>query len=220
MTGDPRRRESGGRERDAGGNGSGNSDSQATRERLVDAFTKVASERGYARTTVGDVVAAADLPEHVFFVHFTDTRQCLSAAHDAFFERLVGEVGEAVDPEDEWPLRVRDAVAAAVEFFEETTSRARFFAVEALAAGPSLLERQHAALDRMVALLREGRLQSPAAAGLPELTEPILVGGAAFLVRVSLLAEERLGGGELARELVEILLSPYLGRQQAKRISG
>ena len=53
MTGDPRRREADGREREAGENGSGNPESQAQRERLINAFTKVASERGYGSTEVG-----------------------------------------------------------------------------------------------------------------------------------------------------------------------
>lgn len=203
MTGDPRRREAGKRER----------------ERLVNAFTKVASERGYEQTSVGQVAAVAGLPRSTFYVHFASKRQCLSAAHDAFFGRLLDEVASAVDDEQEWPLRVKAAVAAALEFVDETARRSRFFAIDVLVAGPLIVERHSSALGRAEPLLREGREHFPEAADLPELTEVVLIGGAAFLLCRSLLAEERLRVSRLATEMVEMLLVPYVGRGEARRIA-
>jgi AcrR family transcriptional regulator len=220
VTGDPRRREVGGRERSAGENGSGNPESQAQRKRLIDAFTKVAAERGYLQTTVNEVAASAGVPRSAFYAHFADKRQCLSAAHDAFFDRLLAEAASAVDGDREWPLRVRDAVAATLEFVGETASRARFFAIEVLVAGPLIAERHASALNRVVPMLREGRVHCPAAADLPELTEPMLIGGAAFLIQSTLLAEEGLRVAQLEAELVEILLTPYVGGAEARRIAG
>lgn len=221
MTGDSRRREDGDRERTAGDNGSGNRDSPPNaRERLIDAFTKVAAERGFRETTVEDVAALAEVPDHAFYAHFANLRQCLGAAHDAYFERLVAETTAAIDPRKDWPTRVREAVGAVIDFVDETLSRSRFFAVEAAVAGPLVLERQSAALGRIVPLLREGREQSPAAAELPELIEPLLIGGAAFLIQDSLLAERELRSQGLESEVVEILLTPYVGRREARRIAG
>jgi AcrR family transcriptional regulator len=220
VTGDPRRRKSGGRERDVGGNGTGSPESQAQRERLINAFTRVASERGYSETTAADVATVAGLPDNVFYEHFESKRQCLSAAHDAFFGRMMSEAADAIDPDDDWPTRVRDGVTAMLEFVDETFSRARFFAVEALAAGPLILERQAAEIERVVPMLREGRRRYPAAADLPELTELLLVGGAAYVVRASLLSEGPLPVKRLETELVEILLGPYLGSDEARRVAG
>lgn len=221
MTGDPRRREVGGRELGAGGKGSGNSEPQAKRQRLIDAFTKVASERGYAQTSVSQIATAAGLDDSDFYEHFADKRQCLSAAHDAFFERLLAEAAAAIDPQQGWPWRVRDAVGAVLEFVEETASRARFFAIEALVAGPLIMERHVSAVDQVVPKLREGRVRYPAAAELPDMTETLLISGAASLVYQRLLAEERLRPDDgLEAELVEILLTPYVGRQEARRIAG
>lgn len=218
MTGDPRRRQVGGRERSAGENGSG-SPPQAQRKRLIDAFIKVAAERGYAQTEVSEVAVVAGLSPDDFHAHFANKRECLSAAHDAFFGRLLAETAAAVDRDREWPLQVRDAVGAALEFVEETASRARFFTVEVLVAGPLMVERYASALEHVVPLLREGRKHFPAAAGMPEMTEPVLIGGVAFLVQRYLLAEERLRLARLEPELVEILLTPYVGREEAKRIA-
>ncbi len=187
--------------------------------RLIDAFTKVAAERGYARTTINEVTAAAGVPRSVFYSHFANKRQCLGAAHDAFIDRLLAEAIDSLDRDQEWPLRVRDGVIAALEFVGETASRARFFAVDVLVAGPVMAERHASALERMVPILREGREHLPEANLLPAVTEPVLIGGAAYLVYTSLLAEERLAVPELASELVEILLTPYLGRDDARRIA-
>lgn len=219
MTGDPRRREPGSRERETGENGSGNPESQAQRERLINAFTKVASERGYGGATAEAVAAAAGLPEEVFYEHFEGKRQLLGAAHDTFFSRLIDETASGVDDAHEWPLRVKQAVVAMLEFLGETSTRARFFTVEALTAGPLVLERQAAELERVVPMLREGRDHFPEAADLPALTESVLVGGVAYLLRGSLLAEGPLPVERLETELVEVLLTPYLGSSEASRIA-
>jgi AcrR family transcriptional regulator len=186
---------------------------------LINAFTKVASERGYGRTSAEDVATAAGLPERLFYEHFENVRQCLGAAHDSFFGRLIDETASGVDERHEWPVRVKEAVTSMLEFIGETEIRARFFTVEALAAGPLILERQAAELERVVPMLREGREHSPEAADLPALTESILVGGAAYLVRGSLLTEGPLPVERLETELVEVLLTPYVGRREAGRIA-
>jgi AcrR family transcriptional regulator len=220
VTGDSRRRKPGARERKVGDNGHGNRESQSQRERLINAFTKIASERGWAETTVAEVAAAAGTTEAEFHRNFANLRQCLSAAHDAFFSRLTAEVEAAVDDVDEWPYRVREAVAATLEFVEETAPQARFFAVDALFAGPMILERENSELERVVPLMREGRERSPSASGLPPLTEPILVSGAACLLRGALLGEGPIPLERYRAELVEVLLSPYVGPAEATRIAG
>lgn len=200
-------------------NGDVHGDSLAERRRLIDAFTKIASEKGYAGTTVNEVAAAADLPRSAFFEHFSSKRQCLSAAYDAFFERLVAETKQNMDTDGEWPFQVKAAVGAGLGFVAETATRSRFFAVDALVAGPVILERYLAAMNRIVPLLREGREHSPLDGELPELIEPVLIGGIAGLLSGSLLDEDLTTLATLESELVEMLLTPYIGRDEAKRVA-
>jgi AcrR family transcriptional regulator len=200
-------------------NGSARGGSDAQRERLIDAFTKTASERGYAKTTVREVAAIAGVPRAAFYNHFSGKHQCLSAAYDAFVERLVEEAQQATEKGEEWPLQVKEAVAAALSFVAETATRARFFAIEAPAAGPVIFERHIAAIARVVFLLRSGREHYPKAADLPELTEQVLVSGAASQVGSALLSEEHTRLPSLETDLVELLLTPYLGRDEARRIA-
>jgi hypothetical protein len=143
----------------------------------------------------------------------------LSAAYDSFVERMFDEVEQASAADEEWPLRVKQAVAAALGFVAETATRARFFAVEAPAAGPVMLDRYIVAAARVVLLLRSGRERYPKAADLPEMTEQILVFGIACLISSALLSEEPARLPSLEQEVVEILLTPYLGRDEARRIA-
>jgi AcrR family transcriptional regulator len=187
---------------------------------LIDAFTKIAAERGFANATIREISAEADVSERVFHRYFPTKGHCLGAAYDAFLERLMEQVEEAAGPGLDWPARVKAAATAALVFVSETSSRARFFAVEAPSAGPLILDRHVTAVSRIVLLLRAGRQYRPEAAGLPELTEPVLIGGAASLIGALLLREEHSGLLDLESGLVEVLLTPYLGSEGARKVAG
>lgn len=184
------------------------------RERLVDAFTKVAAERGYAATSVEDVAAEAGLPPATFDAHFRDMRQCLLAAYDHFYDCLITEVEDAMDLGAPWRSQVEAGVRAALGFVFESAGVARLFAVEALAVGPPAIERYTVAIERIVALLRLGRGRSAEAAALPPLTEAVLVAGTVSLVSAALLAEEEASLPELESQLVDVLLLPYRGSER------
>jgi AcrR family transcriptional regulator len=181
---------------------------------------RTAPELGYGNTTVAEVATAAGMPSEAFYEHFSSKHQVLSAAYDAFVDRMFDEVEQASRADEEWPLRVKQGVAATLGFIAETATRARFFAVEAPAAGPVMLDRYIVAAARVVLLLRSGRERYPKAADLPEMTEQILVFGIACLISSALLTEEPTRLPSLEQEVVEILLTPYLGREEARRIAG
>lgn len=189
------------------------------RRQLIDSFTKIAAERGFAKATIRAISAEAGLPERVFHQHFPTKGHCLGAAYDSFLERLMEQVEEAASPGLDWPWRVKAAAAAALVFVSETSSRARFFAVEAPSAGPLILDRHVSAVSRIVILLRAGRQYHPGAAELPELTEPVLIGGVASLIGALLLSEEHAALLDLEAGLVEVLLTPYLGQEGARRVA-
>jgi AcrR family transcriptional regulator len=201
-------------------NSDGNAESDGQRERLIDAFMRTAPELGYGNTTVTEVAAAAGVPGDAFYDHFSSKHQLLSAAYDTFVDRMFDEVGHASRAGEDWPVRVKQAVAAGLAFIAETATRARFFAVEAPAAGPLMFDRYIVAAARVAFALRGGRDRYPKAADLPDMTEQILVFGTACLVSSALLSEEPTRLASLESELVEILLTPYLGRDEARRIAG
>src|SRR4051812_38656261 len=141
------------------------------RERFVGAIAKAASEYGYAKLTVEQVLRYAGLPRAAFDAHFANREQALIAAQDAFLDRLLLDVLSACDSPVAWPLRVRAGLEAILSSLVEADRLARAFAVEAAAASLAAAERQFAALDQFAAMLREGRRHCPDAASLPDATE-------------------------------------------------
>ena len=80
------------------------------RGRLEKAAMELFQERGYARTTVGDIAERAGLTERTFFRYFTDKREVLFSGSKELEQAIVARVVSA--PEDAGPFEV---VASAVE---------------------------------------------------------------------------------------------------------
>jgi AcrR family transcriptional regulator len=199
------------------GNGSQLPDGQ--RERLIAAVAKAAAEHGYAGLTIERITGYAGLDREVFDAHFESREQSLLAAQEVFLERLVWEAAGACEGPGPWPLRLRAGLRAVLSTLIEGAALARVLTVEADAAGLALGEGRLVAIEDFARLMRNGRRDYPAAAPLPEVTERLLVGGAASLVLQRLLREEPAATPTLEAELTELLLIPYLGREEARRIA-
>lgn len=190
-----------------------------SRERLLEAIGKVAAERGYAELSVERIARAAGVSVEEYHRHFDSEDQGLLAAFDAFVADLEREVAAACAVEPRWTLKVRAAVAVLVDALAESAALARVFAVEAVAGSLAFAERQTALLDRFAALLAEGRRVHPRGAGLPEMTERALVGGAASIVCKHLLHEDADELRALGPQLTEFLLIPFLDLAEARRVA-
>lgn len=189
------------------------------RRRLIDAFTKLAGESGFECATGVEVADRAGLPATSFYEHFPTELLCLIAAHDAFFELLKDTVMDAIDPEDEWPAMVSSAVVACLQCLAESDRHARLFVVEAVRAGPAILERRFTYTAHLAEGLRRGRTHFPNTESLAETTEWALVAGALACVTSRLLAEQASCLPSMGAELTEFLLVPYLGPQRAAEVA-
>lgn len=118
--------------------------SSRSRERLVEAATRLFAERGYRDTSVQAIAEAAGISRGSIFWHFGSKEGLLSAVAESAFRRweietLAGDVGEARGIE-----AVRRALASHRRFLREETDLLRLFYVlmfEALGPRPELVER-------------------------------------------------------------------------------
>jgi AcrR family transcriptional regulator len=189
------------------------------RARLVAAIAKAVAEHGYAGWKIEHVTGYSGVSQDIFEAHFDSKERALVAAQDAFLERLWLDALHACEETEEWPVQVRTALEAILSSLAEASALARVFAVEAGGASLAAAERQFAALDQFAALLRRGRRHYPAAESLPAATERALVGGVASIVSAHLLMEDPQAIPLLETELVELLLIPYLGEGEARRVA-
>src|SRR5687767_14162175 len=83
------------------------------RIRVMQGFTTAVAERGYAATTIADIVAAARVSKRTFYEHFPDKEACLLAAYQASGDRLALLLREAgQQPGADWRDRVNALVTA------------------------------------------------------------------------------------------------------------
>jgi AcrR family transcriptional regulator len=189
------------------------------RERLIAGLAEAVAENGYAGTTIAHITRHAAVSRRTFYEHFNSKDECFVAAYDSVMAELRQRVGEAFDQEEEWPRAVRAGIAAMLEFLVAEPHLARLSMVEALVAGPVVVERYDAAIQSLVpyfAAGREGR--SPEVlAGLSPATEEALVGGMVSLISRRIFADRTEELVSLLPDLVEFTLTPYLGSAEAAK---
>jgi AcrR family transcriptional regulator len=189
------------------------------RERLLAAVAETLAEFGYAGLTVERVVAVADLPPASFEANFDDSRAAVVAAQEFFFERFIALLLHVCAAQQEWPLKVKVAIGASLDFAAASPAQALLLDLDALTADRSIARRAIEAKDRLASLLAEGRRHSDHGAELPSLTEQGIVAALAGTVSPRLIAGEARHLPELAPQLVQIALLPYLGREEAARVA-
>ena len=177
------------------------------RERILDAVADVTSLAGYAEMSVEDIIVTAGVSRRTFYDNFKDKEEAFLAAYDAIVLQLVARVQEAFDAATTFPARVRDCLAAFLQFMAGEPRYAELGIVEVLRRR---LKRDPAAergdASGFAALIRTaGRgaeRRRPAAA--PDLTAETIIGGVYEVVYSRVLAGR---GGEARRPAAG--LSPY-----------
>lgn len=190
------------------------------RERLIAGLTQALYEVGYQKTTVSIIGQRAAVSKSDFYKHFESKDDCFIAAYDTAVERLrecVGKACETVAGEP-WPLRVSVALEALLELSASEPALASIVLVEGLRAGRGVYDRYQRAIESFVGYLREGAPETPAGTEVPEATDEAVVGGVASLLGRRVLAGEADQLDQLFPEILEFVLSAYLGLEEARRI--
>lgn len=185
------------------------------RERLIAGTIAAVAEQGYRDTTVTDISAAAGVSRRTFYGYFSTKEECFLATFDILEEHLFTALKDAGEPNAAWAARVRARVAALLAFFAGNPDLVRFGLIAPPAAGGEMLERNREFLERLVDLLAadspEGRGYSAATAAERETLAGALT--AVLAAKVEAGEGERLA--EVAPELVELALVPFIGRRRA-----
>ena len=132
---------------------------------------------------------------------------------DSALARLQVAVLDACEREAQWPAKIAAAIHAALGFAAADPAAARTLTVDALAQGGYGVRRRQRAIEHYAELLGAGAPEDPRR---PAIAEEIAVSAIA-----SILTERVYAGAErelptLAPQLVEFVLIPYLGTEEAK----
>lgn len=191
------------------------------RERLIAGLAEAIAENGYSGTTIAHITRHAAVSRRTFYEHFSSKDECFVAAYATVMEQLQERVSAGFESTDDWPHAVRAGIAAMLEFLAAEPHLARLCMVEALVAGPVVVERYDAAIQSFVPYFQSGREGRPpeVLARLSPTTEEALVGGMVSLISRRIIAGKAEQLEELLPDLVEFTLTPYLGSAEAAKVA-
>lgn len=140
-------------------------------------------------------------------------------AFEAALARLQVAVEKASAGEQTWSAKAAAAVAATLEFAASDPGAAYVLTNEALARGAEGISRHERVIAYAAEQLATGRRLRPENANLPDITERALVGGLVMLIAQRLDQDKLDELPDATREMVEFVLTPYVGADEARRVA-
>jgi AcrR family transcriptional regulator len=173
------------------------------RARLLAAMGTVVAEKGYAATTVADVVRTAGVSRSTFYELFDSKEQCFLDAYREGVDELLQAVRDAVrEAPDDWRAQLRAGIRAYLDRLARTDNFARVYIDEIHAAGAAALEARAEGLRRFADRYHASFSQARAAD--PTLAEPHPDALYVLCAGTEQLAAERLRAGGDVRELEDV----------------
>jgi AcrR family transcriptional regulator len=184
------------------------------RERLVLGMVAAVADRGYAATTITDVVRHARVSRRTFYEHFADKEACFLAAYDAVSDAVLAGIAEAATHGATFQERILASVRAYLEALAAEPAIARVFTVDILGAGPAALARRRAVLRRFAAhiqaLVDDAIAEGAPAVRLGDRTALALVGAIHELVLATLEQDRGATLPELDRDVASLVSAVLL----------
>jgi AcrR family transcriptional regulator len=170
---------------------------ESQRGRLLLAIAQVVSEKGYAATTVADIVERASVSRTTFYEQFPDKESCFLEATQFGVEFVLGRMRDSwehlPEPQD-WRAHVRSDLTTYFEVLASEPAFARAIHVEWLSAGGAALERRAQILalftERTRRIHELARKQDRSIGKLPDEVFALHTGGMDELIREFLRTHE------------------------------
>ncbi len=190
------------------------------RGRLLGATVDVVEEVGYSHLTVAQVITRAKVSRKTFYDLFEDREDCFLAVFDEAVERIGALASEAYAEQSNWRDAVRAGLLAILSFMDDQPALARICIVDALGAGPRVLESRARVIERLKRVVADGE---PAAqrgsrsrkgqAG--DIAVEGVVGAALTVLHTRLLERSHAPLVNLLGPLMSLIVLPYKGSRAA-----
>lgn len=110
------------------------------RRRLMEGMAAAVAERGYADTTIADIVRHARVSRRTFYEQFDSKEACLLALYVAASERVIRAIAEAAETSADRETQIARATEAYLGRMQAHPVVTRALFLEILAAGPAGLQ--------------------------------------------------------------------------------
>jgi AcrR family transcriptional regulator len=154
---------------------------RSARERLLEGIAEAVAEKGYADTTIADIVAKARVSKRTFYQHFDGKEACFTALYVTASTRALMVLRDTVDTSVSWETQVERAITAYLATLSESPKRARTLYIEVLRMGDAGLQLRRAAHNRfadwIVEVLASQRAMSDASREMTVALARAVIGG-------------------------------------------
>jgi AcrR family transcriptional regulator len=182
-------------------------------ERAARAMAVVVAEKGYAQTTIDEVIARASMSASTFYANFAGKDDALLAAIDGAGAQAAAAVLPAFERNPDWPSAIRAAFGAFFDFLATRPALAHLLSVGVYGAGPTAIRRRARALAPLQELVARGGAERRPR---PTAIELEVFGGAVFGL---MYRQVRKSGPESLPALAPIgtylALTPFIGPEEA-----
>jgi AcrR family transcriptional regulator len=190
---------------------------EVQRARMLAATVAVVGELGYEKMSVARVTARAGVSRRTFYDLFEDREACFLAAFVDTVQCARALVYEAAAGEREWRGRVRVGLGALLGFFADEPLAGRVLVVDALKAGPVVLECRARLVQELIGVAEEGRGQVRGGRGVAPLTGEGVVGAVLAVVHARLSGRDPGSLTGLLNPLMAMIVRPYMGAAAADK---
>ncbi|MGO9488602.1 MAG: TetR/AcrR family transcriptional regulator [Solirubrobacteraceae bacterium] len=185
------------------------------RTRLIHAIAQVTYQKGYAETTVADVVTAAGVSRHVFYEHFSDKEHAFLEAQQYPAQHIFDECAAAYFGAPDWPTRVWSGLKALLELVVVNPAVSHLRLVECYAAGPAAARRAEDVTRSFTIFFEEGFATQPPGRQLPRLAAQAITGALFEIIQRHAVRAELKRLPLLLPQLTYIATAPFIGAEQA-----
>jgi AcrR family transcriptional regulator len=138
---------------------------ETIRRDLIGALAACVAEKGYAATTIADIVALARVSKRTFYEHFGSKEECLMALYGHVTSRLMEIIRSSGNAGQRFPQRIAEGVAAFLSALDSMPEFSRTLLVEMQAAGERAFRMRQETLRgfarTIVDLVDAGRAANP-----------------------------------------------------------
>jgi len=156
------------------------------RHRLLEGMARAAAAKGYAETTIADIVREAGVSRRTFYEHFSTKAGCLIALYEAASHNALNVLRDSIDSQHEWQTQVERALSAYLGCMQQNPVLMRTLFIEILGLGPDGLASRRRVnqeiADFMLAVVNGGETGRKRATPLPAGMAMAVVGGINELV--------------------------------------
>ena len=123
------------------------------RIRLLEGMARAVATKGYADTTIADIVREASVSRRTFYENFSDKAECLIALYEAASGNALAVLRAAIKPGSEWQSQVEQALAAYFGVLARNPVLLRTLFVDILGLGAPGLAARRSANQQLVDLM-------------------------------------------------------------------